>query len=49
MYEPARYPDNAVPHTQVAGQHAAFFRRVYAFMALGLTATAVTAMLVASS
>ncbi|MEP7121017.1 MAG: Bax inhibitor-1/YccA family protein [Byssovorax sp.] len=49
MYQPAPYPQNAASQTQAAGQHAAFFRRVYAFMALGLTATAVTAMLVASS
>jgi hypothetical protein len=50
MYEPARYPQHAVPRTsQAAGEHAAFFRKVYAFMALGLTATAVAAMLVASS
>jgi hypothetical protein len=49
MYEPARYPQTAVPQAQVAGEHAAFFRRVYAFMSLGLTATGVTAMLVASS
>jgi FtsH-binding integral membrane protein len=49
MYEPARYPQHAVPQTRAAGEHAAFFRKVYAFMALGLTATAVTAMLVASS
>lgn len=49
MYEPARYPDQAVPHTRVAGEHAAFFRRVYAFMSLGLTATGLVAMLVASS
>jgi FtsH-binding integral membrane protein len=49
MYEPARYPQHAVPQTRIAGEHAAFFRKVYAFMALGLTATAVTAMLVAGS
>jgi uncharacterized protein len=49
MYEPAPYPPQGVPRTQVAGQHAAFFRKVYAFMALGLAATGVTAMLVASS
>jgi FtsH-binding integral membrane protein len=49
MYEPARYPQHDVPQTRAAGEHAAFFRKVYAFMALGLTATAVTAMLVASS
>ena len=49
MYDPAPYPDNAAPLPLVAGEHAAFFRKVYAFMSLGLTATAVTAMLVASS
>ena len=49
MYQPAPYPQNAVPHPQVVGEHAAFFRQVYAIMALGLTVTAVTSMLVASS
>ncbi len=49
MYEPARYPQHAVPQTRAAGEHAAFFRQVYAFMALGLTVTGATAMLVASS
>jgi FtsH-binding integral membrane protein len=49
MYEPARYPSNAVSSASREAGHAAFFRKVYAFMALGLGATAVTALLVASS
>jgi FtsH-binding integral membrane protein len=49
MYEPARYPSNAVTGATAEAGHAAFFRKVYAFMALGLGATAVTALLVASS
>jgi FtsH-binding integral membrane protein len=49
MYEPARYPSNAVSRAPAEAGHAAFFRKVYAFMALGLGATAVTALLVASS
>ncbi|MEO5725703.1 MAG: Bax inhibitor-1 family protein, partial [Byssovorax sp.] len=49
MYEPARYPSNAVSRAPAEAGHAAFFRKVYALMALGLGATAVTALLVASS
>lgn len=49
MYEPARYPSNVISRAPSEAGHAAFFRKVYAFMALGLGATAVTALLVASS
>ena len=49
MYEPARYASHDISRAPSEAGHAAFFRKVYAFMALGLGATAVTALLVASS
>jgi FtsH-binding integral membrane protein len=43
------YPSSATPGAHIAAETAAFMRKVYAFMAGGLLATGVTALLVASS
>ena len=46
MFAPRATPFS---ETQIATENAAFMRKVYAFMAFGLAATAVTSMVVASS
>lgn len=50
MNQPYRpYPSSGVPYATAGSDAAAFMRKVYALMAGGLLATAVTAMAVASS
>jgi uncharacterized protein len=46
-YQP--YPSPRINAAQIAAETAAFMRKVYAFMALGLVATGLTALAVASS
>lgn len=49
MYQPAQQSRSQFSEAQVAEEQAAFIRKVYMFMATGLGATAVTALLVVSS
>jgi FtsH-binding integral membrane protein len=48
-YAAQSYQSRAVDQAQVAREQANFMRKVYAIMAVGLTATGVTSMVVASS
>src|SRR5262245_6202645 len=48
MYQPAQQ-QSQFSDAQIAEENAAFIRKVYLFMATGLGATAVTALLVVSS